>query len=318
MRDAFVRTLEELAAQDPRLMLLTGDLGFGVLDRFAARFPRQYLNAGVAEQNMTGMAAGLALEGRVVFTYSIANFPILRCYEQIRNDVCYHDASVKVVSIGGGFSYGALGMSHHATEDLAVMRALPNMTVVAPGDLWEAAEATRALAAAPGPAYLRLDKSHAPPTHAPGEAFRLGQTRQVREGEDLTLAATGGILAEALAAAERLAQLGISCRVLSVHTLQPLDHASLERAARETGGILTIEEHSVTGGLGGAVAEALLESGRPPRRFLRLGLRAGFSSRVGSQAYLRRAYGLDAEAIVAAARQLLAADVNCYVDQAYP
>src|SRR5438477_1337258 len=131
MRDQFVKTLTALAETNSRIMLVTGDLGFGVLTGFKERFPRQHLNVGVAEQNMTGVATGLALEGRIVFTYSIANFPTLRCLEQVRNDVCYHEANVKIVSIGGGFSYGALGISHHATEDLAIFRALPNMAVVA-------------------------------------------------------------------------------------------------------------------------------------------------------------------------------------------
>src|SRR3954468_17255260 len=154
MRDAFTRRLEELAAQDPRIFLITGDLGFGVLDPFEKKFPKQYLNAGVAEQNMTGLATGLALEGRVVFTYSIGNFPTLRCLEQIRNDAAYHEANVKIIAIGGGFSYGALGMSHHATEDLAILRAIPGITVVAPGDDLETRGATRALVETPGTCYL--------------------------------------------------------------------------------------------------------------------------------------------------------------------
>src|SRR5947199_4391670 len=156
MRGAFFRALLELAEQDERVCLVVGDLGFGVVEEFARRFPKRFLNAGVAEQNMTGIAAGLALSGKIVFTYSIANFPILRCVEQIRNDVCYHRANVKVVAVGGGFAYGSLGATHHATEDLAIMRALPEMSVVAPGDPEEAAVATEAVAAQDGPCYLRL------------------------------------------------------------------------------------------------------------------------------------------------------------------
>src|SRR6266403_699088 len=149
MRNAFIAELSELAGADPRILLITGDLGFGVFEDFARRYPRQFLNAGVAEQNMTGVATGLALEGRIVFTYSIANFPTLRCLEQIRNDAAYHDANVKVVAIGGGFSYGALGMSHHATEDISIMRSI-GISVVAPGCDWEAEEAVTALCATPG------------------------------------------------------------------------------------------------------------------------------------------------------------------------
>ncbi|MGZ8376242.1 MAG: transketolase family protein [Gemmatirosa sp.] len=307
MRDAFIAQLTRLAARDPRIMLVTGDLGFGVLTDFAARFPRQYINAGVAEQNMTGLATGLAMEGRIVFTYSIANFPTLRCLEQIRNDACYHGASVKVVAVGGGFSYGALGTSHHATEDIAILRSLPDMTVVCPGDDWEATEATTAIAEMPGTAYLRLDRAGAAGAPAPGETFVLGRSRRMREGQDVTLIATGGILAVAMRAAESLAADGISCRVLSMHTVKPLDEEAVLAAARETGGIVTIEEHTVVGGLGGAVAECCLEGGAAPRRFTRVGLRAGFSSIVGSQDYLRARYGLDAHAVVATVRQLLGA-----------
>ena len=306
MRDAFIQRLTELAAADPRLLLLTGDLGFGVLNAFAERFPRQYLNAGVAEQNMTGLATGLALEGRVVFTYSIANFPTLRCLEQIRNDACYHGANVKVVAIGGGFSYGALGMSHHATEDLSILRSIPELTVVAPGDDWETAEATSALVTTAGTCYLRLDRSSAPPTHRPGELFQLQRARVVREGRDMTLVAIGGILGTALEAAERLAGERVECRVVSMHTLKPLDRGAVLDACRETGGIVTIEEHTVDGGLGGAVAETCLDAGVIPATFHRIGLRAGFSSIVGSQEYLRRRYGLDADAICRAVRGLLA------------
>lgn len=306
MRDVFIQRMTELAESNPRLLLITGDLGFNVLNAFADRFPRQYLNAGVAEQNMTGLATGLALEGRVVFTYSIANFPTLRCLEQIRNDACYHAANVKVVAVGGGFSYGALGVSHHATEDLSILRSLPELTLVAPGDDWEAAEATSALVATPGTCYLRLDRSSAPATNRPDEQFRLGRARMIREGEDMTLMAVGGILGIALEAAERLAGEGIECRVSSMHTVKPLDREAILAACRETGGIVTIEEHTIDGGLGGAVAEVCLDAGVFPKTFHRIGLRAGFSSIVGDQDFLRSQYGMDAQTIITAVRKLLA------------
>lgn len=297
MRDSFVAVLTEVAARHPELMLLTGDLGFGVLDNYAARFPRQFLNAGVAEQNMSGLAAGLALEGHCVFTYSIGNFPTLRCLEQIRNDICYHGANVKIVCIGGGMSYGPVGFSHHATEDLAILRSLPGMLVLSPCDLWEAAEATRYLVTHRGPAYLRLDKSAAPVEMRFGESFQPGSIRTVRQGSDVTLAATGGILEEALLAADALAEQGIFCRVLSVHTIKPLDTHTLVAAAKETGGIVSIEEHAVDGGLGGAIAESLMEAGVFPGFFVRMGLRNTFSSVIGSQRYLRKVYSLDAASI---------------------
>jgi len=302
MRDVFVKRLCELAEHNDRIMLVTGDLGFGVLDEFRARFPSQFLNAGVAEQNMTGLATGLALEGRIVFTYSIGNFPTFRCLEQIRNDACYHNANVKIVSIGGGFSYGALGISHHATEDLAVMRSLPQITVLSPCDHWEAAEVAGAMAETPGTCFVRLDKSAGRPTVQPDERFQMGKARVIRKGSDMTIVVTGGILDEVQEASDRLSQDGIDVRILSMHTIKPFDSVAVISAARETGGIITIEEHTIHGGLGGCVAETLMDAGISPRTFRRMGLRAGFSSIVGSQAYLRKRYGLDADAIEHAVR----------------
>jgi transketolase len=304
MRNAFTARLEQLAAADERIVLITGDLGFGVLDSFEKKFPRQYLNVGVAEQNMTGVATGIAMEGRIVFTYSIGNFPTLRCLEQIRNDAAYHDANVKIVAIGGGFSYGALGMSHHATEDLAIMRAI-GLPVVAPGCDWEAAESVSSLVATPGTCYLRLDRASAGSTGRPGEKFELGRARTLRTGTDITLIATGGILAETLAADAFLREeRGIDCRVLSMHTVSPLDVNAVLAAARETNGIVTIEEHTIHGGLGSAVAEACLDNAVVPRSFARVALKPGFSSIVGSQEFLRKYYGIDRAAIATAAESL--------------
>lgn len=305
MRDDFVKRLSQLAAADDRIMLLTADLGFGVLTDFAGKFPRQFLNVGVAEQNMTGLATGMALEGLVVFTYSIGNFPTLRCLEQIRNDAAYHGANVKIVSVGSGFSYGSLGMSHHATEDLAILRAIPGITIFSPCDSWEAMEATEAAAKIPGTCYLRLDKSAAGRNEATGEQFIIGQPRLRRKGSDLTIIATGGITEEAMKAAETLSKQKIEMRVLGVHTLRPLDPALILNAARDTGGIITLEEHTVEGGLGGLVAEILLENGAAPKRFWRMGLRQGFSSIVGSQTYLRQRYEMDAAAVERTALELL-------------
>lgn len=306
MRDHFVQRLTTLAAADPRIMLLTADLGYAVLTDFAAKFPKQFLNVGVAEQNMTSLATGLAIEGMIVFTYSIANFSTLRCLEQIRNDAAYHEANVKIVSVGSGFSYGALGMSHHATEDLSILRAIPGITIFSPCNLWEAMECTEAAVRTAGPCYLRLDKSAAGGKEAPGEKFAVGEPRLRRQGSDIAIVATGGIVEEALSAAETLAKEGIQARVIGVHTLRPLDPKVILAAARETGAVITLEEHTVEGGLGGLVAETLLENGSAPRKFRRMGLRNGFSSIVGSQAYLRQRYGLDAAAVAKTARELLA------------
>ncbi|MHB9036882.1 MAG: transketolase family protein [Armatimonadota bacterium] len=306
MRDVFIQRLLELTLKDRSIYLVTGDLGFGVFNKFREQLPEQFINAGVAEQNMTGMATGLAMTGHTVFTYSIGNFPTMRCLEQIRNDACYHDANVKVVSVGGGFSYGSLGMSHHATEDLSIMRTLPGLTVVAPCDKWETAEATSALASLVGPCYLRLDKSSAPDTHTASEQFRLGKARVVKQGSDVTLIACGGIMRQALTAADTLAGKGISCRVLSMHTIKPLDSEAVIAAAKETGGIVTVEENTVDGGLGSAVGEVCLEASATPGFFHRIGLPGVFSCIVGSQDYLLHRYEMDAEAISKAVLRKLA------------
>ena len=298
MRTAFADTLLELAKNDPRIVLIVGDLGFGVVTEFMQQLPNQFVNAGVAEQNMTGMAAGMALSGKVVITYSIANFPVLRCYEQIRNDICYHNAAVIIVPVGGGMAYGSLGPSHHATEDIAVMRALPNMTVVAPGDPAETRLAVQALVDRGGPAYLRIGRAGEPLVHQTAPDFKLGRAITVRQGFDLTLIATGGMLYNSVQAAKQLYELGIDARVLSMHTIKPLDRAAILAAARETSAIYTVEEHSIIGGLGGAVAEMLLESDYRPAYFHRIGLNGEFSSVVGSQAYLLAQYGLDVAGIV--------------------
>src|SRR5438093_2694903 len=206
MRGAFRDAICELAAADERIWLLTGDLGYTVLERFYERFPARFVNVGVAEQNMTGVAAGLALSGKIVFTYSIANFASLRCLEQIRNDVCYHNANVKVVAVGGGLAYGALGSTHHATEDLAIMRALPRMVVVAPGDPVETELLTRAVAAEAGPCYMRLGRAGERAIHPAHLRLQLGRAIVAREGSDLALISTGGLLGTAVQVAEHLAR----------------------------------------------------------------------------------------------------------------
>jgi transketolase len=297
MRTAFFRTLLKLAEENDRITLIVGDVGFGVVEPFCERFPKQFLNAGVAEQNMTGIAAGMALTGKIVFTYSIANFPTIRCLEQVRNDICYHSANVKIVAVGGGLSYGALGMSHHAVEDLAIMRAMPEMTVVAPGDPVETASATRALADYEGPCYLRLGRAGEPVIHSAPISFQIGKAIMVRDGEDLTLISIGGMLETAVRTADLLAVDGIHARVLSMHTLKPLDSEAVLAAAEQTCAIATLEEHSLIGGLGSAVAEILAESHlRVP--FKRIGLPSASSAFVGSQEYLRAKHGLTEVEIV--------------------
>jgi transketolase len=297
MRDAFFKTLCDLAGRDSRIILLIGDLGFGCTREFEEKFPDRIINAGIAEQNMTGMAAGMAMEGDIVFTYSIANFPLLRCLEQIRNDACYHNANVKIVSVGGGMCYGSLGSSHFSTEDLAIARVIPELTVLAPGDPEETIGATRAAYEIEGPVFLRLGRAGEPKVHLEPVSFVPGKSIVVREGGDVTLMACGGMLYNALRAGEMLADNGISAKVVSMHTVKPVDSAAILRSAEETGYIVTVEEHSRIGGLGGAVAEVLAESDLTCR-FRRLGLPDGFVPYIGSQSYLIEKMGLAPESIV--------------------
>ena len=301
MRAGFIQAVIDLAGADERIFLLVGDVGYSLVEPFAQEFPQRFINVGIAEQNMIGIATGLAISGKIVFAYSLANFPTLRCVEQIRNDVCYHEASVKIVASGAGLTYGALGSTHHVTEDLAIMRALPNMTVIAPADPIEAELATRAAVGWPGPCYLRLAKTGDPVVHKAIPDFQIGKSIMVQNGNDITLIASGGILYNTIQAAKQLELKGIKARVLSMHTIKPLDAEAVLAAARETRAIITIEEHNIIGGLGGAVAEVLAESGISPIAFKRMGIGDSFCSQVGSQAYLQKVYSLSVGDIVRAA-----------------
>lgn len=298
MRTTFIDTLCHIAAQNSRVHLLCGDLGYAVLERFATQFPDRYLNVGVAEQNMTGIAAGLALSGKIVFTYSIANFPTMRCLEQIRNDVCYHRANVTIVAVGGGLAYGPAGYTHHGLEDIAVLRAMPHMTVIAPADPVETRLATEAIVAHDGPFYLRLGKGGEPIVHTHVPAFTLGRAIWRQEGAAVALLSTGTMLAESEKVATLLREHGLTPSVVSMPTIQPLDREAVLACARTCRLLVTLEEHSIVGGLGSAVAEVLAEEAPRHTRLLRCGVPSGQMSKThGSQTYLRRVYGLDAESI---------------------
>ena len=297
MRDAFVKQLTKLAEADSNIFLVTADLGFGMFDEFAQRFPDQFLNVGVAEQNMIGISTGLGLEGRTVFTYSIANFATLRCLEQIRNDAAYHEVNLTVVASGGGFTYGALGMSHHATEDLAIMRALPGVKLIAPCTAWEAYHATQAASDTPGVCYLRIEKGGNVNPPFAGAQFKLGESLLQKNGNDVALIATGSILEECLEAAEVLEVTGVSTRVISMHTVKPIDEKAILTAAMDCQLIVSVEEHNRLGGLGGAIAEILAGEGSGTKLAM-IALDDVYSSVVGDQKYLRNLHGLDADAIV--------------------
>ena len=296
MRDGFIRTVLELAKNNKDVELVTGDLGFGVLKPFWEAVPDQFINAGIAEQNMTSLAAGMALEGKTVFTYSIGNFPSLRCLEQIRNDCAYHNANVNVVCVGGGFVYGALGMSHHATEDLAVMRSLPDVVVFAPADKVEAAAVAKAAAAHPGTCYIRLGRGGEKVVRETIENFTIGKAIPVQEGSRVAIFTTGDIYGEAAVAAELLAQRGITPTVYTFPTVKPLDEETVRRCAQDHELIVTCEEHNILGGLGSAVAEVLAETSCKAR-LVRVGITGSYCATVGTQQHLRKLYGLTGEQI---------------------
>lgn len=296
MRDSFLQALTELAEEDSNIMLLTADLGYGVFENFEKKFcPRQYLNVGVAEQNLTGLAAGLALEGKRVFTYSIGNFPTLRCLEQVRNDLAYHELNVTIVGSGGGFSYGALGMSHHSTEDLSVMRSLPAIEVIAPCSKWEMYHATREIVSRKGVGYLRIDKTCV--EDEGDNNFEIGKTRTIRNGTDVVVFAIGGIISEVLIAADKLMEKEIDVRVISVHTLKPLDKESILAHVLDVQRVVTVEENNVIGGLSSAISEVCVSNCVKLKSFKSIGLNDMYSSVVGSQHYLRQHYNMDSDAI---------------------
>ena len=290
MRTETIDILTAYARNNPDVMLLTADLGYSVLERFAEALPDQYVNVGVCEQAMAGIAAGLALSGRRVVLYSIANFPTLRCLEQLRNDACYHDLPMTVIAVGGGLAYGAQGYTHHGVEDLGIMSMLPNMVVACPADPHEAMALLPQLLERRRPAYLRLGRAGEPELHSAHTQIELGRAIELRQGSDIALLATGPILGRALRAADALALSGISASVLSFHTFSPLDETSVLAAAARHRAILTIEEHSVAGGLGSRVAEMLLMAGLAPR-FGKFGVTDALRGKRGSQNWLLDSLG---------------------------
>lgn len=305
MRTAAIEELIRLAARDSRICLMTADLGYGALEAFSERFPTRFFNVGISEQLMSAAAAGMALCGDVVFTYSIGNFNTLRCIEQIRNDICYHRANVKILTVGGGVAYGQLGMTHHATEDIAMLRVLPNMRVLVPADPEETVAAVRYAAGTEGPCYIRLAKRGEKNLYIKPDGVEITKIQALASGTDLAFLGCGPLLREGLCAAARLAQMGISAGVYSVPCIKPLDTEGLKRLAETYPLLITLEEHQIIGGLGGAVAEEVSTMPGPRPRVCRLGLPDAFSNDVGSREYLLHSYGLTGSEIVETAVRIL-------------
>ncbi len=306
MRYAFIRTLTRLARSNPRIMLLTGDLGFTVFEEFRDMFPRQFINVGVAEQNLMGVAAGLALTGKIVYAYSIATFANTRPFEQIRNDISWHRAPVIIVGTGAGLSYGHASTTHHAIEDIALMRTIPGMTILAPGDPKETEWATKVSSQLKSPVYLRLGMKGEPTVWTTTKNHRVGKAQILQKGSHCGIIATGNLLHTAVEAARLLNDQGISTYVLDMHTVKPIDSSGILSVARAVPFIVTLEEHSIIGGLGSAVAEVLAGSSSRTRLH-RLGIPDIFMHVIGTQAYLREQLGLTPTKVADRIRTLLAA-----------
>ncbi len=294
MRNAFIEELTLLAEEDDKIFLIVGDLGYGVIENFEKRFPNQFLNAGVAEQNMMGMAAGLASSGYKVYVYSIGNFPVFRCLEQIRNDICYEELDVSIVSIGAGLSYGTLGYSHHAIDDIGVMSALPGMTIYSPADPIETRRALRESISLQTPKYFRLGKSGEPEifTQTPTE---FPNWTGLANGNDLLILTTGAITGEAIEAAALLQNIGIEISVVAIPVLKPL--AFDKDLVGRFDNLLVLEEHSKSGGLGTILSEQVTLNG-VKANLVKLGLPDQIHHELGSQKYLRHHFKLDARGIV--------------------
>ncbi len=298
MRNAFAAAITECAAADPRVVLLSGDIGNRLFDPFKERFPDRFFNCGVAEANMTSMAAGMALCGLRPFTYTITPFATTRAMEQIRVDVCYHNVPVAIVGTGSGLSYASLGPTHHSCEDVALLRAMPNMTVICPADAMEVRCAVAAVLQVSGPVYLRLGKKGEPAVHPTEPQFVIGKGIVLRHGRHVCLLGMGNMVATVLEAAAMLEAGGVSASVVSMHTVKPLDEELLGDVFQRFAIVAVVEEHSRIGGLGGAVAEWLAaQSPRRPGRLLALGTPDAFHDESGSQRFARDQTGLTAARI---------------------
>ena len=309
MRTTFVKTLLEAAKKDKRIILMTADLGFSVFEEFIEILPKQYINVGVAEQNMTGMASGLAMEGYIPFIYSIIPFVTMRNFEQIRNDICYQHQNVKIIGVGAGFSYGPYGHTHHALEDIGVLRTLPEMTIIAPGDPTEVKLATKAILTMKGPCYLRLGKAGEPILYETEPKFEIGKGIVLVEGNDVTVIATSTMVGRAMEVGKQLKKKGIETRVVSMHTIKPIDGDLIRRVVQKTRVMVSLEEHSIIGGLGSAVSEVLAEGGIGIP-FQRIAVPDRFTKEIGFQEYMREKNGLGEEQIMKTIQLLLAQKIK--------
>lgn len=290
MRTAYLDTLYELAQKDKRVFALLADNGIIVYDKYQKSFPNQYLNLGISEANMVAVAAGMANQGKIPFAYTIGVFLAFRALEFIRNDVCLQNQNVKLIGTGAGMIYSELGPTHHATEDLGGLRALPNLQIITPASPMEVRKAAFAAYEHVGPVYLRLGTNREPEIYMEDYDFQIGKAVTIREGKDLTIVGMGTVLPDILEVTDQIKEDGIGIRVINMHTIKPLDQEVLIKAVEETGKIITVEDHNIIGGLGSAVSEVIAEYGKAVR-FKRLGLRE-FSHGYGTYEEVKNQNGI--------------------------
>ncbi len=301
-RDAFENKLRELASEDQRIVAVVNDsVGSSKLNQFGQMYPVRLVNVGIAEQNMIGVGAGLANGGLIPFVCGASPFLTGRALEQIKADMAYSNANVKLCGMSSGMAYGELGPTHHSIEDMAWLRAIANMTVIVPADPVETAQAVEVAASTEGPMFIRISRLPVPNVHDSDYHFEIGKAALLRDGDDITLIANGVLVCQALAAAEMLAKEGVQARVLNMSTVRPLDNEAVQAAATETGGIVTAEEHTVFGGLGSAVAEVVVSTHPVPMRILGV---PGVFAPTGSASWLLEHFGLTAQGIFDAALEL--------------
>ncbi len=297
MRNAFADEITKVAAEDPRVCLLSGDIGNRLFNTFKEKFPDRFFNCGVAEADMMGVAAGLALSGMRPVVYTITPFTTFRCFEQIKIDVCYHEAPVVIVGVGSGLGYASLGPTHHSLEDVGALRLFPGLTILCPGDPLEVRAAVRALLRHNGPAFLRLGKKGEPAVHSAVPDVRIGRALVMKKGSDVGILSTGAILPNAMEAGAALEKAGVSAEVVSFLTVKPLDEQYLADAFARFRLVVTLEEHSLLGGLGGSVAEWLADYGPQKAGLLRFGTRDEFLHESGGVKFARKFFGLDAPSV---------------------
>ncbi len=296
MRKEFIETLITLAEKDENIYLLNGDLGFSFLEEFAKKFPDRYVNCGVAEQNMIGVATGLAMEGKKVYVYSIIPFAVFRCFEQIRNDITYHDLDVKIIGAGAGFAYGTHGATHFAVEDIAVLRVLPNLTILSPADPIEMVQLVLQSGQTKNPTYIRLDKN-TKKLHQPNDKIVMGKPSILKNGKDGVIITIGSYLDTIINVQKRLAEKRHTLKVLHLHTIKPINEKALllELAGQKI--IFTIEEHKLAGGIGTIIGEILLKNNIKNVILKSIGVKEGYPSVIGKQDYMRKYYNIDEDSV---------------------